>query len=54
MKIFCAKLAMVSWHSVHNALDVNTAYNNFIKINDNLLSKCCQITIKKSEKFFGT
>ena len=35
MKIFSEKLAMESWHSVYNAADVNTAYNNFIEIIDN-------------------
>ena len=37
MKIFCEKLVMESWHSVYNAVDVNTAYDNFIQIFDNLL-----------------
>ena len=36
MKILCEKLVMESWHSVYNAFDVNTAYNNFIQIIDNL------------------
>ena len=42
MKILCATLVMGSWHSVYNAVDVNTAYINFIQIIDNLFSKCCQ------------
>ena len=49
MKIFCEKLVMESWHSVYNAVDVNTAYNNFIQIIDNLFSKCCPIIGTKSK-----
>ena len=30
MKIFCEKLVMESWQSVYNAVNVNTAYDNFI------------------------
>ena len=30
IKILCEQLAMESWYSVYNAVDVNTAYNNFI------------------------
>ena len=47
MEIFCSKLAMESWHSVYNAVDVNTANNSFIQIIDNLFSKCCPIIVKK-------
>ena len=35
IKIFCEKLVMESWHSVYNAVDVHTAYNNCINITDN-------------------
>ena len=30
---------MESWHSVYNAVDVNTAYNNFIEIIDNFVQQ---------------
>ena len=49
MKILCEKLVMEPWHSVYNAVDINTAYNNFIQIIDNLLSKCCPIIAMKSK-----
>ena len=39
MKIFCDKLVIESWQSVYNAVNVNTAYNNFIQIIDNLFNK---------------
>ena len=41
MKIFCEKLVTESWQSVYDAVNVDTAYNNFIQIIDNLFSKCC-------------
>ena len=50
MKIICEKLVMESWHSVYNT--VNTAYNNFIQIIDNLFSKCCPIIVIKSKGNF--
>ena len=52
MNIFCEKLAMESWHSVYNAVDVNTTYNNCINIIDNLFSKYCPIIIIKSKRIF--
>ena len=52
MKIFCEKLVMGSWQSVYNAVNVNTAYNNFIQIIDNLFSKCCPIIVVKSKIIF--
>ena len=52
MKILGEKLFMESWHSVYNAVDVSTAYNNFIQIIDNLFSKCCPITVIKSKRNF--
>ena len=48
MKIFCEKLVMESWQSVYYAVNVNTAYNNFIQIIDNLFSKFCPIIVIKS------
>ena len=50
MKMFCDKLAMESWHSVYNAVDADTAYNNFIQIIGNLFVKCCPIIIMKSKR----
>ena len=50
MKIFCEKLVMESWHSVHSAVD--SAYNNFIQIIDNLFSKFCPIIVIKSKRTF--
>ena len=52
MKIFCKKLVMESWQSVCNAVNVNTAYNNFIQIIDNLFSKCSPIILVKSQIIF--
>ena len=37
---------------MYNAVDVNTAYNNCIKIIDNLFIKYCPITIIKSKRIF--
>ena len=39
MKIFCEKLAMESWHSMYNTIDVNTDYYNLVKMIDNLFSR---------------
>ena len=52
MKILCEKFSMECWHSVYNAVDVNTAYNNFIQIINNLLSKYFPIIIIKSKRIF--
>ena len=52
MKIFCEKLVMGCWQSVYNAVSVNTAYNNFIQIIDNLFSKCYPIIVIKSNRNF--
>ena len=52
MKIFCEKLVMESWQSVYNAVNVNTAYNNYTEIIDNLFSKCCPIIVIKSKRHF--
>ena len=52
MKILCEKLVIESWQSVYNAVNVNTAYNNFIQIIDNLFNKCCAIIVVKSKIFF--
>ena len=52
MKILCEKLVWESWQSVHNAVSVDTAYNNFIQIIENLFKKCCPIIVIKSEIFF--
>ena len=43
---------MESWQSVYNAVNVDTAYNNFIQIIDNLFNKCCPIIVIKSQIFF--
>ena len=53
MKIFCEGLAIESRYSVYNAVDVDTAYNNFIKIIDNLFSKCRPIIIIKLKRKNG-
>ena len=50
MMIFCVKFAIKSWHSVYNDVDVDTAYNNYIHIIDNLFGKCCPIIIIKSKR----
>ena len=50
MKIFCEKVAMESWHSVCNSVDVDTACINFIQVIDNLFSKCCPIIIIRSKR----
>ena len=52
MKILCEKLVMGSWQSVYNAVNVNTAYDNFIQIIDNLFNKCCPIIVIKSQFLF--
>ena len=52
IKILCEKLVMESWQSVYNAVNVNTAYDNFIQIIDNLYNKCCPIIVIKSHKNF--
>ena len=43
---------MELWHTVYNVVDVNTAYNNFIQIIDNLFSKCCPIIVINSKRNF--
>ena len=53
MKIFCEELVMESWQSVYNAVNVNTAYDNFIQIIDNFFNKCCPIIVIKSPRKFS-
>ena len=53
MKIFCEELVMESWQSVYSAVNVNTAYDNFIQIIDNLFNKCCPIIVIKSRRKFS-
>ena len=50
MKIFCEELVMESWQSVYNAVNVNTAYDNFIQIIDNLFNKSCLFIVIKSPR----
>ena len=52
MKTFREILVMEFWQSVYNAVNVNTAYNNFIEIIDNVFSKCCPIIVIKSKIIF--
>ena len=54
MNIFCEKLVIESWQSVYNAVNVDTANNNFIQLIDNLFSKCCPIIVIKSKRIFLT
>ena len=35
---------------MYNADDINTAYDNFIQIIDNLFSKCCSIIVIKFKR----
>ena len=51
MKIFCEKLVMELWYSVY-AVDVNSAYNNFIQIIDMFSKYCLIIVIKSKRNFF--
>ena len=44
---------MESWQSVYNAVNVNTAYDNFIQMIDNLFNKCCPIIVIKSPRKFS-
>ena len=53
MTIFCKKLVMESWQPVYNAVNVYTAYDNFIQIIDKLFNKCCSIIVIKSPKKFS-
>ena len=47
IKILSERLAMESWHSVYDKVDVYTAHNNFIQIIYNLFSKYCPIIMAK-------
>ena len=52
MKILCEKFVMDYWQPVYNAANLNTAYNNFIQIIDNFISKYCPIIVIKSKRNF--